>query len=871
MTDILTDTTTVIADATTTKEIKEKQEIQEKETPDVDIHIDLYQKKLSKAEWDYMEIPESKDEVEILNLIKKGFSNVNIKYNTAKSMIGVLKTSITEEIMVFLFNKYFRKKIEEICEEHDYKEYNCEEVIGKNKNLKIKKIDEMRILNNNFEDEDNTNTEKIYEFVLLEIIDHLIEHYEDKKANWYYYYYTLKFMKNNEIENLNTYVIKFVDNVIEKYENDFKIKTFIRYSYNFIEKNEYLFKYQDFSLYEHQKQIFTICKNPDPKLILYIAPTGTGKTLTPIGLSEPFSFPNPDISVGGFITKKYRIIFVCAARHVGLALAKSAISAMKKIAFAFGCNSVSDIRLHYYAVKEATRDKNGRIRRVDNTIGDEVEIMICDIKSYIHAMLYMKAFNNVNNLIAYFDEPTISLDYNEHEFHKLIKKNWTENQIPNVVLSSATLPHENEIQTTIVDFRTRFIGAEIVSIVSHDCSKSIPIVNKDGYVDLPHFLFESYDDVIRSANHCSNYKTLLRYFDLNEIVKFIITINEEKLYTNVRYSMERYFADIMDITMTKLKLYYLVLLKNIIPGKWEEIFNKMKQKRVKIHESNIYFTTHDAHTLTDGPTIFLTNDVEKIAKFAIQNSKIPAEVIDDLMFAIEHNNGLSNKIDVLEKEIQTIEEEKEKLRDGLGGSSGTGKVKSKNSGGGDIVVDTREIREKQQIIDMIRSSVKRIALSDIFVPNKLDHIMRWTKRDKYTNEFTSNLDESVVERIMLLQIDNHWKVLLLMGIGAITNHTNVKYNEIMKELAQNQKLYIIIASSDYVYGTNYQFCHGYISKDLSTMTQEKTIQAMGRVGRNKLQQTYTIRFRDNEIIKTLFIDCDNKPEVINMNKLFSSD
>ena len=78
--------------------------------PEVDIHIDLYQKKLSKAEWDYMEIPESKDEVEILNLIKKGFSDVNIKYNSAKSIIGVLKTSITEETMVFLFNKYFRKR-----------------------------------------------------------------------------------------------------------------------------------------------------------------------------------------------------------------------------------------------------------------------------------------------------------------------------------------------------------------------------------------------------------------------------------------------------------------------------------------------------------------------------------------------------------------------------------------------------------------------------------------------------------------------------------------------------------------------------------------------------------------------------------------
>jgi len=70
------------------------------EKKELDMHVDLYQKKLSKAEWDYMEIPESKDEIEILNLIKKGFSNVNIKYNAAKSIIGILKTSISEETIV---------------------------------------------------------------------------------------------------------------------------------------------------------------------------------------------------------------------------------------------------------------------------------------------------------------------------------------------------------------------------------------------------------------------------------------------------------------------------------------------------------------------------------------------------------------------------------------------------------------------------------------------------------------------------------------------------------------------------------------------------------------------------------------------------
>ena len=65
-------------------------------------------------------------------------------------------------------------------------------------------------------------------------------------------------------------------------------------------------------------------------------------------------------------------------------------------------------------------------------------------------------------------------------------------------------------------------------------------------------------------------------------------------------------------------------------------------------------------------------------------------------------------------------------------------------------------------------------------------------------------------------------------------------------------------------------CHGYIGKDLSTISQEKAIQAMGRVGRNKIQQNYSIRFRNDDLIYKLFIPEINKPEVSNMNKLFNS-
>ena len=116
------------------------------------------------------------------------------------------------------------------------------------------------------------------------------------------------------------------------------------------------------------------------------------------------------------------------------------------------------------------------------------------------------------------------------------------------------------------------------------------------------------------------------------------------------------------------------------------------------------------------------------------------------------------------------------------------------------------------------------------------------------------------------------KLLLLIGIGMFKNQeeSNPRYMEIMKRLAYNQQLFLILASSDYIYGTNYQFCHGYLSKDME-LTQEKIIQALGRIGRNNIQQDYSIRFRDDEQVNILFksYSAFEKPEVVNMNKLFT--
>ena len=52
------------------------------------------------------------------------------------------------------------------------------------------------------------------------------------------------------------------------------------------------------------------------------------------------------------------------------------------------------------------------------------------------------------------------------------------------------------------------------------------------------------------------------------------------------------------------------------------------------------------------------------------------------------------------------------------------------------------------------------------------------------------------------------------------------------------------------------------------MTQEKIIQALGRVGRNNIQQNYSIRFRNSDIVQRLFYPEEDKIEVKNMNRLF---
>jgi hypothetical protein len=833
--------------------------------------MDLTQNKLSKSEWENIEVPISDSEKQIVKMIIDGYHNVNIRFNESQSLFSHIKMEKTAEIEYFLYKKYFEDDVHSMIQKYGKDLPLKMPVGGPGELCKIKSADSIRL--QNLDNHIKINRGLIIEFLLLDLCKEAIKNISKRKQRYAFYLYTLIQLKKTSIAHQNCHVISFVDSVIQYGNSVTKVGEIITNAYDFIERNPYLLKCEDKTLFPHQKELFSKVQRPGqfhPSLILYTAPTGTGKTLSPIGLSQG-----------------YRIIFVCVARHIGLALAKAAISLEKKVAFAFGCETASDIRLHYFSAVNYTKNrKSGGIWKVDNSVGDNVEIMICDVKSYLTAMYYMLAFNQAHDIITYWDEPTITMDYEDHPLHDTIRRNWAENKIPTVVLSCATLPSSDEIIPVFDDFRNKFDEVEIHTIKSFDCRKSIPILNKDGFCVLPHYMHSTYQSLVQCAEYCLENKTLLRYFDLREIVRFIEYVHDEDAVEEA-YTVDAYFNEnISEITMNRLKEYYLDLLLHIKDSgeKWATIYKyvilQRKHKFIDPHSTvfkrtvsvgsalpkpihpasrGILLTTADAYTLTDGPTIFLADDVNKIGNFYIQQSNIATSVFQNILMKITQNAEFIQKIENLEEAIELKETK-------AAGCEDPNKTSTRESG--------RLCNESQKMMDEInklRKEIKLVSLDAMYIPNTRSHQQIWTSTGEVNDSsFVSNIGEDVVKTIMQLNIENHFKVLLLLGIGLFTDIKCVEYREIMKKLADEQRLFIIIASTDYIYGTNYQFCHGFIGKDLTRMTQQKTLQAMGRIGRNNVQQDYTIRFRDDDMIEQLFKKSENNMEAKNMCALFCS-
>ena len=128
--------------------------------------MSLYQRKLTKIEWENMEIPVNNNEKEILKLIKSGYNDVDINISNVVTIAGYMKVLYTKEIINYIYITYLYKCIDKLNNKYNLS-YNhpitkCNKTPSKRDKIKI--------------DNSATNipyykeNEKIYEFVLLDII-----------------------------------------------------------------------------------------------------------------------------------------------------------------------------------------------------------------------------------------------------------------------------------------------------------------------------------------------------------------------------------------------------------------------------------------------------------------------------------------------------------------------------------------------------------------------------------------------------------------------------------------------------------------------------------------------------------------------------
>lgn len=778
--------------------------------------MNIFQSRLTKQEWINIELPPDKHEMDILYIIKH--HDKDIKYYKLINICDYLKLSPSYDWDIFIYNKFIKSTLIKINTK-----LNIDYSLQSTSTLNIKNKDKIKI--DNLSTQIGNHKKKIVEFILLECL----LKFSKSKTSKYTYLFALHYFLSTSI-HINKILYDYIKLVVSNSNPDIK-RMLLEYN-ECVKHNKYIELFKHSALYPHQKTILDYFNRPytSPKLIFYKIPTGLGKTLTPIGL-----------------VKHYKVIFVCAAKHIGLSLAKAAISQDIKIALAFQCETENDIRLHFNAAAEAILDyKSGGIKKVNNLRGENVELMITDISSYLISMNYMKSFNKVEELIFFWDEPTITLDYVNHEYHSIIQNNWQNNVIPNIVLSSATLPAQYELSDFINHFNDRFSNGDVIDINSEIVSRDIYLLKENNEIFIPHkdfgFLqFKYYLDKIK------DHPTLYNYLPIKYVCQFI-TSNVVMQFDTIKQTYKDVFKSLADITPDKIRDYYFYCANRLTNEQYIKLSDIHRD--TLIYKSSIFVTSRDAKTITGGPSIFMTDNIEKTASIFFKKSKIDQTIIHTLIHTINENNKINDEITILQKEFEDLyskentNDEKYRLSD--------------------------ELKEKRRTINHLQNKIKKISIPDHYIPNKKDHYVKYHGEPLSNDLFCSNIDEETIQQVVLLDnIDNIWKILLLMGIGVFKHHTNITYTEIIKKLADEQKLYLIIASPDYIYGTNYNFCHGYISKDLKHITPEKTIQAIGRVGRKQQNCLYTMRFRDDNLLTQIFLPNQHNIEAYNLNRLLS--
>ena len=179
------------------------------------------QKKLTKEEWESVEVPVSESEKQVLQLIMDGYFDVNIKHNNNKSLLGYAKIQKTEMIEIYFYKNFFKQVVLDMVKASKITEptiMNFDKTVKEVKADKIKTADTIRI--KNITEHIESMRSNIIEYIFLDFVKEMLTLFQAEKKKYAYYLYTLIQLRNINVDNINAHVLNFID-------------IFVRYMYFF--------------------------------------------------------------------------------------------------------------------------------------------------------------------------------------------------------------------------------------------------------------------------------------------------------------------------------------------------------------------------------------------------------------------------------------------------------------------------------------------------------------------------------------------------------------------------------------------------------------------------------------------------------------
>jgi len=145
-------------------------------------------------------------------------------------------------------------------------------------------------------------------------------------------------------------------------------------------------------------------------------------------------------------------------------------------------------------------------------------------------MNYMLSFFDKENIILFWDEPTISMDYDEHPLHDLLSTIWNINQIPRLVLSSATLP--DNLQPIVEKFKQKFEGSVYYKIETTDYTTNLVLMDHSNNIIMPHSYFDSIEKVSQFVETKGDH--YLKFLSVVECANYIL---KSSFFRRIQYDI----------------------------------------------------------------------------------------------------------------------------------------------------------------------------------------------------------------------------------------------------------------------------------------------------------------------------------------------